>query len=385
MASRQSALRSVGSQENFPFLDLQTQFAGIRAEILAAVIRVLESQHFILGAEVEAFEKDIARLVGCRSAIGCASGSDALLLALMALEIGPRDEVITTPFTFVATAGSIARLGARPVFVEIDPVDFNLDPSEVVKAITPRTRAILPVHLFGLPADMDSILEIARVHRLAVVEDAAQAIGARHNGKAVGSMGILGCFSFFPSKNLGGAGDSGIITTDDLELAERLRILRAHGSRNKYQYELLGINSRLDALQAAILKAKLPHLEEWTASRRQNAELYRTFFSEFGLCDMVRLPPVTHDRTHVYNQFVIRTTRRDNLREFLKSIGIPTEIYYPHGLHMQPAFSYLGYHKGQFPKAEAACAEVLALPVYPGMSYDQLRMVVAAIAKFFAQ
>jgi dTDP-4-amino-4,6-dideoxygalactose transaminase len=369
----------------FPFLDLQAQFAGIRAEVLAAVIRVLESQHFILGPDVEVLERDIARLVGCQSAIGCASGSDALLLALMALEIGLRDEVITTPFTFVATAGSIARLGARPVFVDIDSNDLNLDPSEVVKAITPRTRAIIPVHLFGLPADMDSILEIARAHRLAVVEDAAQAIGARYHGKAVGSMGVAGCFSFFPSKNLGGAGDGGMITTDDPELAERLRILRAHGSRTKYQYEVLGINSRLDSLQAAILKTKLFHLEKWTTSRRRNADLYRTLFSDFGLDDIVQLPAVIRDRTHAYNQFVIRTPRRDDLQEYLRGKGIPSEIYYPHPLHLQRAFSYLGYCRSSFPKSEAACSQVLALPIYPELSFDQLQMVVAAIAKFFEQ
>jgi dTDP-4-amino-4,6-dideoxygalactose transaminase len=385
MVSRQDARQSLGSLQAFPFLDLQAQFVGIRAEVLAAVIRVLESQHFILGPDVEALEQDIARLVGCQSAIGCASGSDALLLALMALEIGPRDEVITTPFTFVATAGSIARLGARPVFVDIDSTDFNLDPSEVVKAITPRTRAIMPVHLFGFPADMDSILEIARAHRLAVVEDAAQAIGARYHGKAVGSMGIAGCFSFFPSKNLGGAGDGGMITTDDPELAERLRILRAHGSRTKYQYEVLGINSRLDSLQAAILKAKLSHLEEWTTARRRNADLYRTLFSDFGLDGMVQLPAVIRDRTHVYNQFVIRTSRRDDLREYLREKGIPSEIYYPRALHLQRAFSYLGYQRGNFPKAEMASSQVLALPIYPELSFDQLRIVAAAIAKFFAQ
>jgi len=385
MASRQNTVRSVGSQQNFPFLDLKAQFVGIRAEVLAAVIRVLESQHFILGPDVEALEQDMARLVGSQSAVGCASGSDALLLALMALEIGPRDEVITTPFTFVATAGSIARLGARPVFVDIGSNDFNMDPSEVVKAITPRTRAIMPVHLFGLPADMDSILEIARVHRLAVVEDAAQAIGARYHGKAVGSMGIAGCFSFFPSKNLGGAGDGGMITTDDPDLAERLRVLRAHGSRTKYQYEVLGINSRLDSLQAAILKTKLFHLEKWTTSRRRNADLYRTLFSDLGLDEIVQLPAVIRDRMHVYNQFVIRTPRRDDLREYLRGRGIPSEIYYPHPLHLQRAFSYLGYHTGNFPKAEAICSQVLALPIYPELSFDQLHMVVAAIAEFFEQ
>jgi dTDP-4-amino-4,6-dideoxygalactose transaminase len=243
----------------------------------------------------------------------------------------------------------------------------------------------MPVHLFGLPADMDSILEIASVHRLAVVEDAAQAIGARHNGKAVGSMGIAGCFSFFPSKNLGGAGDGGMITTNNPDLAERLRILRAHGSRTKYQYEILGINSRLDSLQAAILKAKLSHLDEWTTARRRNADLYRTLFSDFGLDGIIQLPTVIRDRTHVYNQFVIRTSRRDDLRGYLRERGIPSEIYYPHPLHLQRAFAHLGYCRGSFPKSEAACSQVLALPIYPELSFDQLQMVVAAIAKLFAQ
>src|SRR5580704_53134 len=274
----------------FPFLDLQAQFAGIRAEILAAVIRVLESQHFILGPDVEVLEREIARLVGCQFAIGCASGSDALLLALMALEIGPRDEVITTPFTFVATAGSIARLGARPVFVDINPDDFNLDPQKIEKALTPRTRAILPVHLFGRPAEMDAILQIADRSDLAVIEDAAQSIGARWKSKAVGSLGKIGCFSFFPSKNLGGAGDGGMVTTNDPVLADRLRVLRSHGSRTKYQYELVGINSRLDEMQAAILRVKLPHLEKWTALRQRNADRYRSIFHQLNLDGVIQLP-----------------------------------------------------------------------------------------------
>ena len=367
----------------FPFLDLQAQFAGIRAEILAAVIRVLESQHFILGPDVEVLEREIARLVGCQFAIGCASGSDALLLALMALEIGPRDEVITTPFTFVATAGSIARLGARPVFVDIDSTDLNLDPSEVLKAITSRTRAIMPVHLFGFPADMDSILEIASVHRLAVIEDAAQAIGARHHGKAVGSMGIAGCFSFFPSKNLGGAGDGGLITTNDPALADKLNVLRTHGSRTKYKYETLGMNSRLDALQAAILRVKLRHLEKWTRSRQTNAERYLRLCEACGLVEHIGLPVVPGDRANVFNQFVIRSRERDALRQHLSDCGIPTEIYYPLPLHLQPVFAYLEYRAGDFPEAETASQQVLALPIFPELTEEQQVSVVEAIAEFY--
>lgn len=384
IATGQNATVPAALPPSFPFLDLQAQFAGIRAEVVAAVIGVLESQRFILGSEVEALEKEVARLAGCRFAIGCASGSDALLLAMMALGIGPDDEVITSPFTFVATAGAIARLGARPVFVDIHSDDYNLDPHRVEKAITSRTRAILPVHLFGQAADMASIMEIASAHRLPVIEDAAQAIGARYGNKAVGSMGTAGCFSFFPTKNLGCAGDGGMITTNDREFAGRLRVLRVHGSRAKYQYDLLGINSRLDALQAAILRVKLPHLGKWTAERQRNADRYRALFAEFGLDGVVQLPVTMPGRVHVYNQFVIRTDRRDELREFLGHQGIPSEIYYPHPLHLQRAFTYLRHRKGDFPHAENACGHVLALPIYPELSQDQQRSVVAAIAKFFA-
>lgn len=383
MASGQRTIQRSAKQPFLPFLDLKAQFSGLRAEVLAAVVRVLESQHFILGPEVEGFEQDLARLLGCRFAIGCASGSDALLLSLMALEIGPRDEVITTPFTFVATAGSIARVGARPVFVDIDAETFNIDPRQIKRAITPRTRAIMPVHLFGLPAEMDSVLEIAAEHRLMVIEDAAQAIGARYRGKAVGNLGALGCFSFFPSKNLGGAGDGGLVTTDDPRLADCLKVLRAHGSRRKYEYERLGINSRLDALQAAILRAKLRHLEEWTEGRQRNAERYRALFGEYDLENSVRLPSTPMDRTHIYNQFVIRVQERDALRSFLKEKGVPTEVYYPSSLHLQRAFAYLGNKEGSFPLAEAASAQVLALPIFPELTEEQQRHVVTEIAHFF--
>jgi dTDP-4-amino-4,6-dideoxygalactose transaminase len=368
-----------------PFLDLKAQFATIRSEILDAVTHTLDSQHFILGPEVEALEKAISVLTGCSHAIGCASGSDALILALLALEIDRADEVITTPFTFVASAGSIARVGAKPVFVDIDPVTFNINPQAIEKAITPRTKAIMPVHLFGLSADMNAIHEIAAAHRLSVIEDAAQAIGARYEGRAVGSLGQLGCFSFFPSKNLGGAGDGGMITTNDAKLADRLRVLRVHGARTKYEYEMLGMNSRLDALQAAILRVKLRHLDRWAVARRNNAQRYRELFREFRLESMITSPVASARLSHVYNQFTIRVKDRDALREHLQDRGIPTEIYYPKPLHLQKAFAYLGHKKGDFPASESACLEVMSLPIYPELTEEQQRSVVAAITDFDAE
>lgn len=373
---------AVTARRAFPFLDLQAQFNTIRREVLAAVTDVLESQRCILGPEVEAFEGEIAALAGCRYAIGCASGSDALLLAMMALEIGRGDEVITTPFTFFASAGAIARTGAQPVFVDIDPATFNLDPWRIAAAITPRTRAILPVHLFGLAADMTAISEIAAEHRLPVIEDAAQAIGARVEGRGVGSLGVMGCFSFFPSKNLGAAGDGGMVTTNDSALADRLRLLRVHGARNRYEYEVLGINSRLDALQAAILRVKLRHLERWTLARRYNAERYRDLFHEFRLEAAIGAPLTPAGRTHVFNQFTIRSAHRDALREHLSARGIPSEIYYPKPLHLQAAFSYLGHALGDFPASEAACQEVLSLPIFTELTEAQQRAVAAAISDF---
>jgi len=376
-------VRSSSPIASLLFLDLKAQFSGIREEVFAAVTGVLESQHFILGPEVEAFEREISAHTGARFAIGCASGSDALLLALLALKVRPGDEVITTPFTFVATAGAIARIGAKPVFVDIDPATFNIDPAQIENAITLRTRAILPVHLFGIAADMDAILEIAAKRELPVIEDAAQSIGARHRGEAVGNLGALGCFSFFPSKNLGGAGDGGMITTNDQKLAERLRLLRVHGSRKKYEYEIVGINSRLDALQATILRVKLRHLAAWTEGRRRNADRYRTLFAEFVLTERVMLPEVPAERSHVYNQFVIRVAERDALRAFLKERGVPTEVYYPSPLHLERAFQYLGYKAGAFPAAEAASKQVMALPIYPELREEQQRSIVSAIAEFY--
>ena len=369
----------------FPFLDLKAEYATMKSDIRAAVDKVLESQLFIMGPEVKQLEAEIAAFIGCRFALACASGSDAILLSLMALGVESGDEVITPPFTFVATAGSIARLKAKPVFVDIDRETYNLDAKLLEAAITSRTKAIMPVHLFGLSAEMEKINEIARAHNLPVIEDAAQSIGARYHDQYVGNIGALGCFSFFPSKNLGGAGDGGMITTNDPELAERVAVLRDHGSRKKYHYDLLGMNSRLDSLQAAILLVKFKHLESMTQARRRNADRYRQLFEKAGLKKVVALPVQPAGLFHVYNQFVIRTPERDQLREYLRNCGMPTEIYYPSPLHLQPAFSYLGYRPGAFPQSEDASQHVLALPVFPQMTKEQQKMVVDQIAEFFAR
>jgi dTDP-4-amino-4,6-dideoxygalactose transaminase len=367
----------------FPFLDLKSEYALMKAEIRNAVDKVLESQQFIMGPQVRELEAEVATLVGCRFALGCASGSDALLLALMALGVDSGDEVITPPFTFVATAGSIARLKAKPVFVDIDPETYNLNPKLLESAITDRTRAIMPVHLFGLPAEMEAITRIARAHGVPVIEDAAQSIGSQYQGKNVGNIGEFGCFSFFPSKNLGGAGDGGMITTNDPDLAERIAVLRDHGSRKKYHYDLLGMNSRLDTLQAAILLVKLGYLDEFTRSRRRNADRYGELFKQAGLEQWIRLPIQPEGQRHVYNQFVLRAQGRDQLREHLRACGIPTEIYYPSPLHLQPAFAYLGHGVGAFPQAEEASQQVLALPVFPQMTEEQQKVVVDAISEFY--
>jgi len=369
----------------FPFLDLKAEYATMKGDIRAAVDKVLESQQFIMGPEVKQLEAKIAAFIGSGFAIACASGSDALLLALMALGVDAGDEVITPPFTFVATAGSIARLKAKPVFVDIDRETYNLDPTFLKAAITSRTKAIMPVHLFGLPAEMGKINEIARVHRVPVIEDAAQSIGARYRDQYVGNIGTYGCFSFFPSKNLGGAGDGGMITTNDPELAERISVLRDHGSRKKYHYDLLGMNSRLDSLQAAILLVKFKHLAAMSQARRRNAERYRELFRQAGLDKLIALPVEPAGMHHVYNQFVIRTPERDQLREHLRNGGIPTEIYYPSPLHLQPAFADLAYRAGDFPHSEEASQHVLALPVFPQMTEEQQKMVVDGMARFFAK
>lgn len=378
-----STQTSVPKSTAFPFLDLNAQFEEIRTEVMAAVERVFESQHFILGPDVQQFEKEMAEFLGCRYAFGCASGSDALVLALMALEIGTGDEVITTPFTFVATAGAIARTGAQPVFIDIDPATYNLNPADIEGVITSRTKAIIPVHLFGLPAAMDEINQVARSSHIAVIEDAAQAIGARYRGDFAGNFGNIGCFSFFPSKNLGGVGDGGLVTTNDASLADRLKLLRLHGSRTKYQYELLGFNSRLDTLQAAVLRVKLPHLENWAMARRRNAARYCSLFRQARLNGSISMPIEPAGIHHVYNQFVIRTEQRDALRNHLRDAGIPTEIYYPSPLHLQPAFQYLGYKSGDFPESESASHSVLALPIFPELTEAQQESVVASISDFF--
>lgn len=365
------------------FLDLGAQFEHIRNELVPAVMSVLESQRFVLGPEVDRLEAEICEYLGCRFAVACASGTDALILSLLALGIGPGDEVITTPFTFVATAGAIARVGATPVFVDIDRISYNMDPECAIRAITPRTRAIMPVHLFGLPAEMHILVEAAKQRNIPVIEDAAQAIGASYRGNHVGTIGDMGCFSFFPSKNLGGAGDGGIVTTNDAGHADRLRLLRVHGSRQRYQYEVLGMNSRLDALQAAILRVKLRHLPDWTERRRENARRYHRLFAQTGPAMDVRLPLEREGIRHVYNQFTICCSKRDELRQHLLHGDIPSEIYYPNPLHLQPAFAYLGYAKGSMPNAECAAGEVLSLPIYPELSEDQQQIIVRAITRFF--
>ena len=358
-----------------PLLDLKAQYASIRDEVREAVDRVMDSQHFILGPEVEALEREVAEYCHCGYAVGVSSGTDALLVVLMALDLRPGDEVITSSYSFFATAGAIARLGAIPVFVDIDPATFNIDPARIESAITPKTRAILPVHLFGQMADMDAILRIAAKHNLPVIEDAAQGIGAERSGHRAGSVGDAGCLSFFPSKNLGGAGDGGMVTTNSAELAERVRMLRNHGFKTKYYNELLGGNFRLDALQAAVLRVKLRYLDRWTKARQNNAAQYRHV-----LPPGVGLPTELTGR-HVYNQFVVRHPRRDALIEHLKAQQIGCEVYYPVPLHLQKCFESRGHHSGEFPVSERAAKETLALPIYPELTNEMIRRIARAIAQ----
>jgi dTDP-4-amino-4,6-dideoxygalactose transaminase len=366
-----------------PLLDLSLQYEALREELCAAVSRVADSQRFIGGDEVSSFEAEIAQWVGARAAVGCASGSDALLLALWALGIGAGDEVITTPFTFFATAGAVCRVGATPVFVDIEPGTLNIDPAAAGEAITGRTRALLPVHLFGVPADMESLGALAREAGISLVEDAAQSIGATYHGIQTGALGDLGCFSFFPSKNLGAWGDGGLVTTSSESLADELRCLRSHGSYpRKYLHSKVGCNSRLDALQAAILRVKLPHLAGWNQARRERAARYRELVREHGLDDRVRFQEVPDGAQPVYHQCVIRVGRRDGLRTYLGERGVTTAIYYPRPLHRQECFSHLGYQPGQLPEAERACDEVLALPIFPELSEAQQQQVVSAMAEF---
>ncbi|HJZ72628.1 MAG TPA: DegT/DnrJ/EryC1/StrS family aminotransferase [Vicinamibacterales bacterium] len=366
-----------------PLLDLQSQYAAIRDEVRAALDRVCDSQHFILGPEVSAFEQEVASHCDVRFAIGMSSGTDALLAALMAAGIGPGDEVITTSYSFFATAGTIVRLGAKPVFVDIEPATFNLDPTMLAPRITPRTKAIMPVHLFGRCCNMDAIVTLADAHGIAVIEDAAQAIGAvDEQGRVAGTIGAAGCLSFFPSKNLGAFGDAGMVLTNDANLAERLRILRVHGSKPKYYHGLVGGNFRLDALQAAVLRVKLKYLAAWTKARQENADRYRALLREYQV-NAVTAPE--HRPGHIYNQFVIRCQHRDALQRSLLDHGIGTEVYYPVPLHMQACFSDLGYRETDLPEAEAAARETLALPIYPELTADAQRYVIERLAEFYAQ
>ncbi len=386
-----------------PLLDLKAQFATIRDEVLKQVNEVLESQQFILSPKVKELEETIAKYSRVKHAIGVSSGTDALLISLMTAEIGQGDEVITSPYSFFATAGCISRINAVPVFIDIDPQTFNIDPSRIEAAVTNKTKAIIPVHLFGQMADMDPIMEIAGKHDLYVIEDGAQALGAEYNGKRAGSIGDFGCFSFFPSKNLGGAGDGGMVVTNNDHLAEKLRILRVHGGMPKYYHRVIGGNFRLDSLQAAILLVKIKYLDGWTKKRQENANYYRKLFHDAGLvieragclengcqdsanCELkgkrgIILPKEVMNR-HIYNQFIIRLEGRDDLREFLKRRNIGTEVYYPVPLHAQDCFAYLGYRTGEFPASECAASTSLAIPIYPELTKNQMEEVVDAISEF---
>ena len=368
-----------------PLLDLTAQWAALRPDVLAALTRVCDSQRFILGAEVEAFEREMAAMLDVDHAIGVSSGTDALLVALMALGIGPGDEVVTSTYSFFATAGTIARAGARPVLVDIDPTTFNLDPDAVASAITPRTKAIMPVHLYGQCADMDALMQVSAQHGVPVIEDAAQAIGSRYRGRQAGTFGSAGCFSFFPSKNLGAFGDAGLVTTRDAAVAERLRLLRNHGAEQQYYHRVIGGNFRIDALQAAVLRVKAPHLAGWTLKRRGNADRYRALFREAGLDGRVGLPVEAPGCEHIYNQFVIRVSGRDRVKQALAARRVGSAIYYPVPFHLQECFAHLGYREGQFPHAEAAARDTLALPIYPELTAAQQAYVVGAIGAALAE
>lgn len=366
-----------------PLLDLSAQYASLRGELLAAITRVCDSQRFVMGPEVESLEQELADYLHAAHAIGVSSGSDALLMALMALEIGPGDEVVTTTYSFFATMGCIVRVGARPVLVDIDPATFNLDPDAVAAAMTSRTKAIIPVHLFGQSAELAPMLDTAARAGIAVVEDAAQAVGAVYRERAVGTWGAIGCFSFYPSKNLGAFGDGGLVTSNEDRLASRIRLLRNHGMDPRYLHQIVGGNFRLDALQAAVLRVKLPRLASWSAARRRNAARYRSLFAAAGLRDVVKVPAEARDRTHIYHQFVVRVPDRERLRVHLNARGIGTEIYYPVPFHLQPCFADLGYRRGAFPASEAAASEALALPIYGELSEEQQARVVDAIRIFY--
>lgn len=375
-------MASVPTTRKVPLLDLRAQFETIRHEVMSALERVAESQQFILSNEVREFEAEIASYCDARFAIGCASGSDALRLALMAYGIGPGDDVLTVPYTFFATASAIHLLGARPVFVDVEPTTFNMDAGLAAHALerNPRIKAILPVHLFGGCADMDALSLLAKAHDIPIIEDAAQSIGSEFLGRRTGTLGGIACFSFFPSKNLGAFGDAGLCTTNNLDLAERLSALRVHGSKVKYHHEWVGLNSRLDSLQAAVLRVKLRYLDEWSDRRARNATLYRQL-----LGDVVHCPaPAAYQTRHVYNQFVIRARQRDGLRQHLVDAGVGTEIYYPLPLHLQPCFRYLDYREGAFPVSEALSRDTVALPVYPELATEEMEYVCSRIRDFYS-
>jgi dTDP-4-amino-4,6-dideoxygalactose transaminase len=363
-------------------LDLKAQYLSLKPELDAAVLRVIESTQFINGPDVEAMEQEVARYCRANHCIGVSSGSDALLVALMALDVGPGDEVITTPYTFFATAGAIVRMGARPVFVDIDPATFNIDPKGIAAKITPWTRAIMPVHLFGQCAEMDPILELADKHKLAVIEDAAQAIGSEYKGRRAGSMGTVGCFSFFPSKNLGCFGDGGAVVTQDRALADKIRLLRGHGSHPKYFHKVVGGNFRLDSIHAAVLRIKLKHLDAWTQARQQGAAYYTNALTKYGLQGLIEAPKIMQSR-HIFNQYVIRSADREELREHLKRDKITTEVYYPQPMHLQECFANFGGRKGEFPESERAAVTSLALPMYPELPNAQRERVVRSIAAYY--
>ena len=371
-----------GSFVTVPLLDLHAQYVPLRQALLDAVTRVCDSQRFIGGPEVEGLERELCDTLGYPHAIGMSSGTDAVLAALMALDIGPGDEVITPTYSFFATAGCVVRVGATPVLVDSEPGTFNIDTRAAIAAITPRTKAIIPVHLFGQSAEMAPLMAEANRRRIAVIEDAAQAIGCTYHGTQVGTIGAIGCFSFFPSKNLGAFGDAGFVTATDAAIAKKLRLIRTHGMEPKYYHHLVGANFRIDAIQAAVLRIKLPKLAGWSEARRANAGRYRALFADAGLNEVV-LPVEAPDRTHIYNQFVIRVPEREALRAHLDAARIGTEVYYPVPFHLQQCFKPLGYQPGAFPEAEAAATDSLALPIYPELTEAQQAAVVNAIRRFY--
>ncbi|MEI4769562.1 DegT/DnrJ/EryC1/StrS family aminotransferase [Psychrobacillus sp. FJAT-51614] len=367
-----------------PMLDLSEQYASLKSEVLEALDSVMSSSQFILGDNVKKLEADIAKYSNVSHGIGCGNGSDAIHIALQAAGIGAGDEVITTPFTFFATGGAIVRAGATPVYADIDPVSFNLDPNEIEKHITDRTKAIIPVHLYGQMADMVRIREIADKHNLIVVEDAAQAIGAKQGDYTVGQLGDAATYSFFPTKNLGAYGDGGMVVTNNDDIAEKSRVIRVHGSKPKYYHSVLGYNSRLDEIQAAVLNVKFPHLDTWSEQRRKHAEFYTSLLNE-KVSEHVQTPVIVEGFYHVFHQYTILTERRDELQAYLKENGVATMIYYPLPLHVQPVFESLGYKEGDYPKAEKAANQALSLPMFPELKEEQQQYVVEKIAEFFAK